>query len=1257
MYLKNLEVLGFKSFADRTEFSFPAGMTGVVGPNGCGKSNVVDAFKWIFGEQSAKGLRGTEMRDVIFNGTLQRKPTGFAEASVVFDNAQRLLDVDYSEVAITRRLYRSGESDYLINREKCRLKDIKELLLGTGVGRTSYSILEQGKIDVLLQATQFDRRVIFEEAAGISKYRVKKAETLRALARVEDNLTRVQDILEEVSKRVRRLKSQASKARRYRRYTDRLKELRIRVAVDGYRSSVETRAMISGELYWLQFQMDRAEDVFRQLTNGLSTRGQERQQLTVRLGTLREKIADQQVVLERAYQQIEHGRRRQSELEDEKSRKETAVEETGAALERLREEMSRQETELAQLQAAMKACAVSVEESTCGRDELRRRGEELQSQLESGKEELVAQMQVRARLANEIVQLESELKNLRARRERVATLSEECRDQLADEEDKERAEAAKLRELQAELTSLESERVAFEQAASELRERQTEQQAELDNKRQFRQQKESRYEVLSTLESNLEGVGRGAREVLNQQERLDELGDVHGLLASVLQVEHKYACALEAVLGLHAQSFVVETQDGAVGLLDLARSEDVKAVEVLCLDRIDTAALVEFAPHEGVLGPLRDLVQVPDLFSELMDRLLANVLLVEDFDTALKLSRNGLRPLRLVTLQGEVIEPWGALSLHQETEFGLISRRSEMEELEVEVEVLAAEEKESQEALALVEGELAENRRQQEELSLKIAECARGVAQGEEKTAQARRELDRIERELEAALDELDEIEEAIAERRVAKEQQEECVAEVEARTKSCEEATAETEETLTEATRQIEEAEEAVTEARLALAQTEKREEGLRELQLSQEANREEKETLLATLSHDIDGLGKRRIELEDDIAQAQTSSADAQTRLADLRNVFTAEESADRELQSLEQRCQREMTTVRKEIARLQEERESAQLRDQQERHQQTTLYERLDEEYGLDLSELLRWEELVLAAEKRCAASKDNAEALSQETDAEALTETSTDLDEVDEVDRILADPTLADMPSEARFLLPDPDHDSVAALQEVKQLQESMRRMGNVNLEALEELEELEERHSFQLSQREDLVDSAEKLRSIIDEINTKTREMFLRTFEEVQENFSELFRKCFGGGKAELKLEEGVDVLDAGIEIVARPPGKKISSLTLMSGGEKTMTTLALMFAIFKAHPCPFCLLDEVDAALDDVNVNRFIVLLKEFVDTTQFIVVTHNKATMAEAGTLYGVTMQEPGVSTKVTVELQSYDAEAMERAAAHTES
>ncbi len=1307
MHLKKLEMFGFKSFADRTSLEFADGMTAVVGPNGCGKSNVVDAFKWIFGEQSAKGMRGSEMRDVIFNGTQIRKPTGFAEVTVVFDNQDRFLDVDFAEVAITRRLYRSGESEYLINKERCRLKDIKALTMDTGIGRTSYSILEQGRIDVLLQANQYDRRIIFEEAAGISKYRAKKAETLRALARVEDNLSRLNDVLDEVARRVQRLKSQASKAKRYRRYSDRLKELRVRAALESYKKSLHVRTDVSARLHWCHFSIRRLESLLARLQAKLDDRAQKRQQRVERARELREKFSSEQVLLERTRQKLEHATQRIAELEGEESRKLAGVSETQAAVSRVEEQMRAESLEIEEIGRAISAQKEAVETWLANRQQQREQSDSFQQQLRHKKDELVSVLQRRSRVANQSVQLDSELSNLQARSTRLVALVGELTERLEGERANESNEEKAFAALDVERQELEASCECLSRQLTELRQVGATVQGELEDKLSQLHQKQSRCEVLETLERNFEGVGRGVREILANEEKLRELGDAHGLLAALLKVERKYALAVEAILAERAQAFVVETHEGALELLDLARAEDVSSIEVICLDRVDVLPHEDYSRHEGVIGRLRDFVVVPDLFSELLDRLLANVLLVTDFDTAVSLSRNGLRPFRLVTLAGEVIEPWGALSIHGETELGLISRRSELEELKREVEQYTLEERQTRQRLSEVQRQIADKQAEWETATAALAENSRLRTQSEEKLAQVRRDVDRLQRESKVHADEDAELQAEIAQRAEKLSVLKEELKAIDSQEKACEEAIDSLEESVRSAADKLQESDESLTQARLLLAQSERREEGARELLKRQEATMAEKRGDLESLTKDIEALRARRGETQESVVNARQEAVQIEERVATLRSLVEAEEDAEAEMLAEEERFQQESDRLRSEISRLQKRREEAQLQDQEERHRRNNTLERMDEEYGLDLNAVLSWEPAVDAALRRLeegdtgdvdgdlegdvdqrevedGAAADEVAAERVETSGQGAAESTAasgddwpdrgkrakggkqsgepsaeerwqQLEPLVCQERARLDAmSVSDIeaPSEAACLVPDPEWNAEESRAEMRTLQESMRRMGSVNLAALEELDELEQRFEFQRSQRDDLVESQQSLSAIIEDINVTSREKFFTSFTQVRENFSELFRKCFGGGKADLVLEDEDDVLESGIEIVARPPGKRISSLSLMSGGEKTMTTLALLFAIFKSRPCPFCILDEVDAPLDEVNVGRFIVLLSEFLESTQFIVVSHNKATMAEADTLYGVTMQERGVSTQVSVELDSYDPDAMERQA-----
>ncbi|HZN59592.1 MAG TPA: chromosome segregation protein SMC [Planctomycetota bacterium] len=1239
MYLKKLEMLGFKSFADKTELVFKPGMTAIVGPNGCGKSNVVDAFKWIFGEQSAKGMRGSEMKDVIFNGTMERKPTGFADVTIVFENSDRFLDVDYSEVAITRRLFRSGESEYLINKQRCRLKDIKELFMGTGVGQTSYSILEQGKIDALLQANNVERRFIFEEAAGISRYLSKKAESLRALLRVEENLTRLNDIIAEVEKRLQRVKAQASKARRYRELSERLKDLRIRCAIEDYRESVHVRSEVSFRLHWIAFQQERLESALSLLGDNVRKTEAQRAAHDDRLRELREAVATVQLQAERGHERMEQERRRSSELLEERDRKSAEIEANAAAVEQLAERIAGEKAEVEALAADTGRRRGRCQELQAALDEARRRRERVEGDLRGKKGDLVALLQERARLSNTIVQIDSESANLRAQLERLRGGMETLFGQAKAESEREAALSSNISELAARCKSLEQDRRGREEALELAQGALAELEAELGAKSERIVERRSRHEVLSRLEQSFEGISQSVAGILRDRESIPALARVRGLLGmvgSMVKVEAKYARAVEAALGPRAQSLVVECQDGALELLDFAREGNVGALEVVSLDRVDSVPEEHFPRQAGVLGSLHDKVQVSEDLEELFARLLANVVLVEDLDTALALSRNGLRPFRLVTLAGDMIEPWGSISIPGSAELGVISRRSEMDELLEEVESLGREEGALKERQATQRRGLVEARHAVGRLREEEQEVEKSIALEEGAMAHCARERDRLAREVAVSQAEAAEIEEGLKSRVEEKTARESEAAKLDASRQVAEERIATLESEALACAQADAQASETLTQGRLELAQAEKRAEGLQEMVAREEANLAERKTRSEDLRAAVNALVERHRESQEALAANDAELVRVAALELEARAGLDAAEREAGGIREAEQKLREAMDAVRAEAGRLQKERESAHLRDQEEKHKRNAIVERMDEEYGLDLKQMLESELPAPApvAPSPAIAAPPSAEVASAQGEAESAT---------------LVEPAVTPKDPPPSYLSTAADWDREKARDEIREIQERLRKLGNVNLEALDELEELEERHKFQAAQRDDLLASARSLQGIIAEINKTSREMFLKTFAEVQTHFSDLFRKCFEGGKAELVLEEGQDVLEAGIDIVAKPPGKKITTLSLMSGGEKTMTTIALLFAIFRAKPGPFCILDEVDAPLDETNVRRFVVLLKDFIAQTQFIVVTHNKVTMGEAQSLYGITMQEHGVSKRVSVELESYDPERLE--------
>lgn len=1230
MYLKKIDMVGFKSFADRTSLDFKPGITAIVGPNGCGKSNVVDAFKWILGSQSAKGLRGTEMSDVIFGGTQNRKPQGYAEVTVVFDNTDRYFDIDFSDVAITRRLFRSGESEYLINKQRCRLRDIKTLFLDTGFGATSYSILEQGKIDVLLQASNSDRRVVFEEAAGISKYRIRKAEALRALLRVEDNLNRLQDLIDEVGRRVRRVKAQASRARRYRAYSDRIRDLRVRIALDAYNGSMVEGSRLSTGLDEVLEKISGQEAELNRLAAVIDSKRGEQEELRRNLQKLREQVENERLARERTKGEINHADKRYVELIEEASTRKQELDLAAASLQRTQLQVHQERRKSGGLQSSLDRCRAALSDA---REDLKLRHGQVSDQqrlLDSCKEGLVEGLAERATTYNLLVETSAELNSLREREAhydgsivRQKDALQRCRAGVQGIEKKTEESDLALGRVEDEREKISHAMETFEARIEDLEEK-------LRGMRNDLNRDASRFEALNSLQDSSAVFSRRSGE-------FGENAQVHGQVQSIFKVKEEYAPALQAALGEMSHAVIVEGQEGVFELLGCVRREDGEGAGIISLDRIEPVMAGSLPRAEGVLGPLRDFVEVEAGFEGVADRLLADVLLVEDIARAFSLSRNGVGTCRIVTPGGELLEPWGGLSVPA-TGKGGFSDSAELDRLS---EAIRAREGDCNRRA----GEIEDLRGKLGKLRLALANKGRSADDArrlalfcEGEIEQAAREVEKLEREIDVNIREREEVLREISRKTSIESDYSSEIARLDSECSEAETSIEQIEKELESLKADAEVAKDGVSEARLALGKVEHEEENINEFLERQERNYEDQKSRCGDLRKTISLTQERIVKTRKEQVDARCRLLELGDRETELVKELERKEKRGQVLLQDEDGMRRQCEGARSVIKEYSERKESLQLKDQEERHRRETALDRIEEEYGIDLKALLEkaadWEQeeeppgSVIRGEQAADGAADQAAASPDEEEPRELSD-------------------------EERYLKPLADWDPAAAQEELGELREKMRKLGNVNLEALEELEELEGRYKFQMEQKTDLENSGKKFQSVIGELNAKCRQLFQETFDAVQLNFKELFRKCFGGGRAELVLEEGVDILEAGIDIVARPPGKKLRTLALMSGGEKTMTTIALLLAIFKSKASPFCILDEVDAPLDDANVRRFTVLLDEFLADTQFIIITHNKVTMGEADTLYGITMQERGVSKRVAVSLESYDPEKMTEMAA----
>jgi chromosome segregation protein len=1196
--LKRLELVGFKSFAEKTTFDFSSGVTAIVGPNGSGKSNLVDAVRWILGEQSAKSLRGGEMADVIFNGSATRRSLGLAEVTMTFDNARRQLATEAEEVQITRRVYRSGEGEYLINQQICRLKDIKDLFLGSGAGADAYSIIEQGRVDAFLQSSTKERRSVFEEAAGISRFRAKKIETLRKLERVDQNVQRLRDIIDEVEKQLRSVKLQASKAERYQEYSARLKELRIGLGLQEFHQLSQQMAEETAALGGVRTGMnERAAQVAAWESQSM--------ELEDKITRLDEALREQEQLLSTARQEIlaheatqKHERSLAAEHEAELQTVRTKatelrrrVSELAGSLEDAGREVGGVEAETRERRQIVRVLEVQAHDAA-------RRVGELGAQLKKDQDEHLEQMRQVARLQNDVVGARAAVDNLRRERERLRSRTEQVSENLAslDQELEQWAQADSA--LQGRLSDLREALADQRRQRDELRRASDETSESISTLRAERSGVASRIEVLEGLEKRHEGLGSGVREVyaLLEQAEPGPWQTVLGLLADFLTVRREHAPLIDLALGDRAQRFLVRDPAQLAEALRRRSLSFSGRVSFLPLG-LDPHGTVSAGPPQRAALPVGAIAFADELvlcedpeLAELLKRLLGRTLIVRDLATARQLAKHGTG-LGFVTLQGELLDPDGTLTVgthHADT--GILSRKSELREL--------------REKLAALDQELAA-----EEVAL---------AERRDLLALLDSHIQQRQQEIDVVVEQATDLRSRIGSHRDRRQGLHEEVTITQQEILNLEQEIRALEGNWQEACRQVASAEARVHDlhVRMESAELEMRQREHERQQHQQQCTTAS--VALAKLEERLNALQGRHQQLAEDLARHETELSQAATRrdelLSRLRGgervvleascaLASAYEGKERaEDQSISTRSERQRAwqrranlhdmaqAVREEWKQQQERVHAHELQVNDLRHRLDSLAGRLREDYQLELSELYTsWS---------------------------------------------------PPPPGEPTAVAP------AAADDEISELRRKLSRLGSVNLDALQELQELQGRADNLQTQFDDLTAAKRSLEEIIERINSDSRRLFLETFTAVKGHFQELFRKLFGGGMADVVLEDDNDILECGIEIIARPPGKELRSISLMSGGEKTLTTVALLLSIFRSKPSPFCILDEVDAALDEANIGRFTLVLKEFLDLSQFIIITHSKRTMAAADVLYGITMQESGVSRRVAVRFEDWPGE-----------
>jgi chromosome segregation protein len=1236
MYLKALHIHGFKSFADKTVFEFAEGVTGIVGPNGCGKSNVVDAIRWVLGETSAKALRGGEMADVIFNGTERRKPLGMAEVTLTMADCEEALKVDFNEVALTRRVFRDGRSEYRINGTICRLKDIHDLLMDTGIGRTAYSIMAQGQIDQILSSKPEERRAVFEEAAGITKYKREKKEALRKLEFTEANLLRVSDVLAEQERRMNSLKRQVAKARRYQALAV---DVRILDTHLGHRKFIQLSAERDELRTSIQGLEVRDTELEMQLPAKEETVAEARaaaRQFEGELAELRQRMNEHRNALVSAEGRVAFNEERKAELEsrirqnheeiaatrDKLAQQEFEVIAANEALDQLNRRIAEQEIQLA-----------DQEDRTRGTREERERIESaLRETLSEANrsQALIASMQAKIENALALLETTRERGNLLADEEqRVSLELEECRATRA-------SIAFEVEETSARLGELEE---AFQWAETHYQQSRTDLEAAraaANEAHKVLAQRSARLDAVRQLVESGEGFEKGTQSVLKGLGQPDRFKPgLHGVIASIIEVDNSCARAIEAALGNQLQAVVVEDQEIAEAIIERLASEKLGFAAVLPIPFVgQPTGITSPAIPEGAIGWAVAHVKSDRRIAAAIERLLEDVLIVPDLATALKL-RPAHPGITLATLAGELLGGEGILrgGAAPKAAPSVLERQNEVRALSAEVAELTEADEAARSRVAELENHLERNREEVEHSRERLQRQRVEISTLQGQLSLAMREVETLEAKRESLGSERAELEHRERAAAEGREQLETDLAETRERLESLEDEARRLQSEVEAAVSREQHLAEVLNELRTALAVERRAKQSAEEQQKPMESRLSELREIAIRRETEIESFDQR---IEAAIAENARLAEECETHrseVEDLQAEISSRAAGRPELIQAIETAEAALAEIRRDLSRVNEQKGREEVAATKLDLRLENLTNTILERHQVDLA---TFEPDAHALLTSIASQKSM-----QAGGGRQLPVVADEEQGGDEVGAVVVDAT-----AEAPDPLPgemtgEPDWEFVESI--VNDLKRRLDAMGPVNLDAIEEYEELEERYNFVRSQHADLVTSKAELLEVIERINEETQRRFAETFARVRENFRDMFKELFGEkGQADLMLLDENDPLESGIDVIAKPPGKKLQSITLLSGGERSMTAVALLFSIYMIKPSPFCVLDELDAPLDESNISRFVRVLDRFIDRSQFIIVTHSKRTMDRADVLYGVTMEEFGVSKPVGMRLVS---------------
>ncbi|HJJ14054.1 MAG TPA: chromosome segregation protein SMC [Clostridiaceae bacterium] len=1180
MYLKRLELQGFKSFADKTILEFKPGITSVIGPNGSGKSNISDSIRWVLGEQSIKSLRGAKSEDIIFAGTQNRKSLGFAEASIVIDNSDGKLPIEYSEVTVTRKIYRSGETGYYINKVPCRLKDILELFMDTGIGKDGYSIIGQGKIDEILSNKSEDRRHIFEEAAGIVKYRVRKAESEKKLEQTKLNLLRINDIISEIESNIDPLKMQAEKAKQFLDLREELKNIEVGLFLYNIESYKEKLEQIVKDIEIMenhkqeevekQEKLQKNKDDLKIAIDNLTSKIEEVQNLgfessnkiekiNSEISISKERIINNNQNEERIKNEIKECEERIEELEEEKKQKvekkdslfsnkekfEKELDEKQEELKKIMEKMSTKELEIeGKKQLLEKYTDEKYEKSSninaqdVNYQNIQKRQNNLKLEISEVISELDGQRDTKQELSSKFFEIENKRSKLVNEIEEVSKQKQECENKINEFD------------------------IAINKIVDEMR------------------MKKSRLNFLIETEKEKEGYVKSVKSILIACDRdLNLKKGMHGVLANLISVDKKYETAIEMCLGASLQNIVTENEQDAKKLVEYLRKNNLGRASFLPITTVKGKKIDKIkSKTNGVIGIASDLINTDKKYRQIVESLLGRTVIVDDMDTAINLAKQNSYSFRIVTLKGDVINPSGAIqggSVQTKT-VNILGRSKEIEELknninllDEKVKALQEDKVKYQESVSSVIETAKEFEKSLQEIDITYATEKQKILAIEEKIDSSQIRLSKLKQESKKNEEQKIEIQNN-------KEEEKRRIEEIELEVQKLNEVIQEFASLNKDNQKYVDDLNFDITNLKISVSSFDESGTSIDEMILRINQDIENNKKSIENKNNELNVKNEENKELNNKITELNNE-------VIEIKNLVANSSTKVEELKASRLKNNEELAKIEKDISSQ------------------------------FDVIEDLK---------EHCV--KIDVKKTKLEQDLEQVINTLWEEYEI--------------TPNNAGdYKKPD---NVLTTQKQVNTLRNNIKDLGSINIDAIEEYKKTKERYDFMCEQRLDLDVTAGKLRKIIYDMTETMKNQFSEKFKQINKNFSEVFVELFGGGKAELILNDEDNILECGIDIKVQPPGKKLQNMMLLSGGEKAFTAIALLFAILKINPAPFCILDEIEAALDDVNVYRYAEYLKKFSNDTQFLVITHRKGTMEAADTVYGITMEENGISKLLSMKL-----------------